>query len=94
MKRAPFCGNDEPTLDQLFADPIIHRLMQRDGTNEAELRALLRQAASAQILCPPKLKFSDASPQRSKDAPPSQAMPPGIAQAMTTSAWPRVFPGL
>jgi DNA-binding MarR family transcriptional regulator len=39
--------SDEPTLDQLLAEPIVQLLMHRDRTNEATVRHLLRQAAAA-----------------------------------------------
>ena len=36
---------DEPRLDQLFAEPIVKQLMDRDRIDEATIRRLLRQAA-------------------------------------------------
>ena len=36
---------DEPSLDQLFAEPIVQQLMHRDRIDEAATRRLLRQAA-------------------------------------------------
>jgi hypothetical protein len=36
---------EEPRLDQLFAEPIVRQLMDRDGIEEATTRHLLRQAA-------------------------------------------------
>jgi MarR family transcriptional regulator for hemolysin len=39
--------SDEPTLDQLLAEPIVQQLMRRDQTDEATTRRLLRQAAAA-----------------------------------------------
>ena len=38
---------EQPRLDQLFAEPIVKQLMHRDGTDEATIRRLLRQAAVA-----------------------------------------------
>jgi hypothetical protein len=38
---------DEPRLDQLFAEPIVKQLMDRDRIDEATIRGLLRQAAMA-----------------------------------------------
>ena len=35
---------DEPTLDQLFAEPIVRQLMLRDRIDEASTRRLLQQA--------------------------------------------------
>jgi hypothetical protein len=37
---------EEPRLDQLFAEPIVKQLMDRDRIDEATIR-LLRQAAAA-----------------------------------------------
>ena len=39
---------DEPTLEQLFAEPIVRLLMHRDRTDEATIRHLLQQVAAAQ----------------------------------------------
>jgi hypothetical protein len=36
---------DEPTLDQLLAEPIVQLLMHRDRTDEATIRHLLQQAS-------------------------------------------------
>jgi hypothetical protein len=44
---AGMCAFDEPRLDQLFAEPIVKQLMDRDGIDEATTRRLLRQAAVA-----------------------------------------------
>ena len=41
------CALDEPRLDQLFAEPIVKQLMDRDRIDEATIRRLLRQAAAA-----------------------------------------------
>jgi hypothetical protein len=38
---------DKPRLDQLFAEPIVKQLMDRDRIDEATIRRLLRQAAVA-----------------------------------------------
>ena len=38
--------SDEPTLDQLLADPIVQQLMRRDHTDEATTRRLLQQIAA------------------------------------------------
>jgi hypothetical protein len=39
----------EPTLDQLFAEPMVRRLMHRDGIEEATTRRLLQQVAAARM---------------------------------------------
>jgi DNA-binding MarR family transcriptional regulator len=41
----PFCP--EPTIDQLFAEPIVQQLMRRDRTDEATIRRLLQKTAAA-----------------------------------------------
>ena len=38
--------SDEPTLDQLLAEPIVQQLMRRDHTDEATTRRLLQQIAA------------------------------------------------
>jgi hypothetical protein len=38
---------EEPRLDQLFAEPIVKQLMDRDRIDEATIRRLLRQTAVA-----------------------------------------------
>jgi hypothetical protein len=42
---SPLC--DEPTLDQLLADPIVQQLMHRDRVNEPDVRRLLREVSAA-----------------------------------------------
>ena len=37
----------EPTLDKLLAEPIVQRLMHRDGIDETTTRRLLQQVAAA-----------------------------------------------
>jgi MarR family transcriptional regulator, transcriptional regulator for hemolysin len=37
---------DEPTLDQLFGEPIVQLLMHRDRTDEATIRHLLQQTSA------------------------------------------------
>ena len=39
--------SDEPTLDQLLAEPIVQQLMQRDQTDEATIRHLLQLATAS-----------------------------------------------
>jgi hypothetical protein len=39
--------SNEPTLDQLLAEPIVQQLMRRDQIDEATIRDLLRQTAAA-----------------------------------------------
>lgn len=40
-----FTGNWEPTLDEIFEEPIVRRLMARDGITETALRLLANLAA-------------------------------------------------
>ena len=46
--------SDEPTLDQLLAEPIVQRLMRRDQTDEATIRRLLQATAAARPALPAK----------------------------------------
>ena len=39
--------SDEPTLDQLLAEPIVQQLMRSDRTNEAAIRHLVQETAVA-----------------------------------------------
>ena len=51
----------EPTLDDLLAEPIVRLLMQRDGVDEAELRALVdrvRRRVDLQWLAPSRRRSS------------------------------------
>ena len=41
-----YLRSGEPTLDQLFAEPIVRQLMRRDGTDESATRRLLQQVAA------------------------------------------------
>jgi hypothetical protein len=36
-----FCGNKEPTLEELLGDPITRLLFARDRVKEEDMRALL-----------------------------------------------------
>jgi hypothetical protein len=45
-------GPREPGLDELMADPMVRRLMARDGTCEAEVRALLARVARVRRALP------------------------------------------
>src|SRR5271154_7070204 len=51
--------SDEPTLDQLFAEPIVQLLMHRDRTDEATIRHLLQQTSAARPASPAN---DDSSP--------------------------------
>jgi MarR family transcriptional regulator for hemolysin len=44
---------DEPTLDQLLAEPIVQQLMRRDRTDEAAVRRLLQEIVVARLALPP-----------------------------------------
>ena len=39
--------SDEPTLDQLLAEPIVQQLMRRDRIDETTIRHLLQATAAA-----------------------------------------------
>jgi len=47
LRCARFLRSGEPTLDQLFADPIVRQLMHRDGIAEVATHRLLQQMAAA-----------------------------------------------
>ena len=55
--------SDQPTLDQLLAEPIVQQLMRRDSIDEATIRHLLRETASARRQHGPKLGASPRSEQ-------------------------------
>lgn len=37
----------EPTLEELFAEPIVRLVMKRDGVNEADMRGQIDRMLSA-----------------------------------------------
>ena len=39
------CPRTEPSLDELFGDPIIQLVMRRDGIDEGAVRKVLKEAA-------------------------------------------------
>jgi MarR family transcriptional regulator, transcriptional regulator for hemolysin len=41
--------SDEPTLDQLLAEPIVQQLMRSDRTDEAAIRHLMQETAAARL---------------------------------------------
>jgi len=45
-------GSEEAILDQLFAEPIVQMLMNRDGVDESATRLLLQQVAAARSAQP------------------------------------------
>jgi hypothetical protein len=47
LRCARFLGSGEPTLDQVFAEPIVRQLMRRDGTDESATRRLLQRMAAS-----------------------------------------------
>ena len=40
---------EEPALDEVLADPIVHLVMRRDGIEIAELRDVIARARAALI---------------------------------------------
>ena len=42
-------SSDEPTLEQLLAEPIVRQLMRRDSIDEATIRHTLQETASARL---------------------------------------------
>ena len=47
----PYTGNEEPTLNDLLAEPMVRLLMARDRVDEAEVRRLTRVAAKERLAC-------------------------------------------
>lgn len=91
MENALFCGNREPTLDEILVEPIVRQMIKQDGVQETEILQLLAQANKR-----------PAAPTRGVEAQ-SRVRPVGYPQASvgvlthsqsTVRAWPRVFPGL
>ena len=48
------CAGKEPSLEEVFADPVIHAVMERDGVSQAALRAAVGRAQTQlrRGLCP------------------------------------------
>jgi len=46
-----YTKNEEPTLDELVAEPIVRLLMGRDRVREEDVRRLLRAAAKVRLVC-------------------------------------------
>lgn len=91
MEHALFCGNREPTLDEILAEPIVRQIMKRDGWQEAEIRQLVGKVEG---LRPAKIRWLAAEREAKPGAFP-QASIGVLAQSQSTiRAWPRVFPGL
>ena len=38
---------DEPTVEEMLADPIVRLVMKRDGVEAAEIRRILQRLAAA-----------------------------------------------
>ena len=48
MRNSIFNANDEPTVEELLADPIASLLMARDGVQPREVLAIIDRARTAQ----------------------------------------------
>ena len=59
-----YINNEEPSLDELLADPLVKLLMARDGAEEATVRLLFKAAMSSPAQskrgCGPGVLTSDA----------------------------------
>jgi hypothetical protein len=44
MPKQIFVKNTEPTVEELFADPIMHLILNRDGLQEGDVRAVVERA--------------------------------------------------
>jgi hypothetical protein len=42
--RGAFTGNEEPSLDEILAEPIVRLVMARDRVSEAEVRRIAAEA--------------------------------------------------
>jgi hypothetical protein len=57
---ALYCGNTEPSIDELLGDPIMQVLMKRDGVPPRDVRALIDMArrrqrrSAAEVRIPPR----------------------------------------
>jgi hypothetical protein len=49
--RGVYTRNEEPSLEELLAEPIVRLVMVRDRVEEAEVRQLARTAAKARLAC-------------------------------------------
>ena len=58
-------ASDEPTLDQLFAEPIVRQLMRRDKIDEDTTRRLFQRASAARAA--PRRRFSRSAPVAEDD---------------------------
>lgn len=47
MQDRLFCGNIEPTIDELLSDPIAHLLRSRDGIAVDDVLAAVERAKTA-----------------------------------------------
>jgi hypothetical protein len=64
----PYINNDEPSLDELLADPMVKLLMARDGAEEATVRQLAKAALNSPARSPERGVRSGVVPQRSLDS--------------------------
>ena len=49
--RGAYIRNEEPTLEELLAEPIVRLVMARDGVQPAEVRRLAASAARVRLVC-------------------------------------------
>jgi len=77
----------EPSLDEVLAEPIVRRLMRRDGVTEESVRQLTRRAATArrQPGLPSTMPLADTGGK----VPPLASL--GVLAQATAPLWPRVF---
>jgi hypothetical protein len=94
MEGTLFCGNCEPALDQILAEPIVQMMMRRDGIDEGNIRELMRKATCARPGGSPRLDFRVVTPPERVLRDPPQASIGVLAQAAAEPRWPRVFPSL
>jgi hypothetical protein len=64
----PYTNNEEPSLDDLLADPMVKLLMARDGAEEATVRLLVKAALNSPARSPERGVRRGVVPQRSLDS--------------------------
>ena len=49
--RGAYTRNEEPSLQEILAEPIVRLVMARDRVREADVRRLARAAARERLVC-------------------------------------------
>lgn len=91
MEDALSCGNREPTLGEVLAEPIVRQMMKRDGVQETQIHQLL---GNGMKLPAAKIRWRAAEPGTKPSGYPQANFGMLPRSQSTVPAWPRVFPGL